>query len=751
MSSLISPGPGTPGQVAFPAPWLGLQDWPNNFPQGVESGFPDQLNQENFQQNADVHERQEQSHHDAVNETSTLRVGPKEFNNESGSSAAPEIPIEGTQTGVSTFMSPPSARNASAEATAENAKRLKELRALLMAKKPKETHDPGSSIGTQGSEPARSLGRAQSTNNATLPRDPQADVHLKAMNMSPMSTSHTSQQPNAQPLAPDGKSTVAGLDSLLDEVRNEVDGKEITSLSSNQQQVNGLVPTRAGREDKTPSAKAVSIPHRPSSAQQRSSSEEGEIRSDEDVTPVKSKQAPVPGLSMSKEASIDSEEKSRRESEVEAAYKQPSLPSKDTQEKKRRQSQVDFAYSPLRKSSGASNKSGKPPLDVSAVQRKVSNAAQTPKSAVEPTARPWVNQSRPRAAECDSYIPVYRKSAINEQPVENDARTLSKRAVVGEASRMEDRDRGLKQTAKAAQDHRRALDLRPQPPRVISHTETTYIGRIDDETNEDTNGMPKSGQLALQSIDDIDIRDWLELTEYFDEAFRTSRLARFRKKKELDRLRHQLDEEEQLEMQQRSLFRSTGFGNEQTPKSTNMGAPPLTMPSTAVQADPQVSTPILKRQHAEDDTDSRSKFARPNPPLRGGAPTVKDEAVKPLPLEHRITRDDGHLGSRYRPRSRSPERTRRRSASPDLRRNSVPDHTYRRTCHNCGEPGHYQTTCPLPRRDGKDRYRGPQPKARADGVNLNYLGKNTQAGYQGPRAPGFGSSNRSLDDDDKRP
>ena len=749
MSSLISPGHGTPVQKAFPSPWLGLQDWPNGFPGMFGPGFPNQMNEESFQQNNEVSDQHELSHGNDLNNGSAP-LGP------AGGANFTLEPSSSMQRVASTPLSPSTSRNTNAEATAENAKRLKELRALLMAKKPRETADSNLN-GTlqpprdsnQRTSPHQTIHAEMSAAHQKLNEEKQSTVS-KTVNMP------SAQLPNKlahQALDTVEKSNIAGLDSLLDEVRNEIDGKEAVTNAAEAAKPNGTHATGFGNKPKP--TKSVQIPHRPSSAQQRSSSEEGEIRSDEDVAPVIKKQVPVTNVTLSKEASIDSEEKSRRESEVEAAYKQPALPSKETQEKKRRQSQVDFAYSPLRKSSGASTKAGKPPLDVSTAHRKPSNNSQAPKSALEPSARPWVNQPKARAAEYDSYVPVYRKSSLNGQPTETGGKNQSKPTVVGEAARAGDRDKAMKHNEKVTAEYKRAIESRPQAPRVISHTETTYIGRINDDINEDPTSVDKGINATLQGIDDIDLRDWLELTEWFDEGHRTGRLARFRKKKELDRLRQQLDEEDQLEMQQRSqrsTFRPTGLGNEPTPKAVNIAPLPLTMSSTALPADSQVSTPTLKRQHAEDDTDSRNKFARPNPPLRGGGPSVKAEVTVPVPLEQRITRDDGHLvGSRYRPRSRSPERTRRRSASPELRRNSVPDHSYRRTCHNCGEPGHYQTTCPLPRRDGKDRYRAPQPKARADGVSLNYQGKSAPTGYQGPRAPGYGMNNRSNDDDDKRP
>ena len=490
---------------------------------------------------------------------------------------------------------------------------------------------------------------------------------------------------------------------------------------------------------------------------------DGEIRSDDESAPVAAQISVSKKPPSSSESSHEAEEKSRRESEVEAAYQPPAVGSRDSQEKLRRQSQVTLAYSPLKRSSGSVPKPPAPPIDT-ATPRKVSgNLPKSPKSAVEQPSRPWVSQ-KGRTEEYDRYVPSYRKPALNERQGADPPINLGKRTAAGDRTDVEER-RKVEQNEKAAAVYKKALDARPQPPsRVISHTETTYLGRVGEEKPQPTNAPkrrepePVSPTQALTAHPDM--KDWLELTDWYDEEHRERRLSRFRKRRELDLARFQLEQEEQLEMQQRSLLRSAAAPD--TPRRSQM--PPPTLPPThgsndATKAPDQVAQPTLKRQHAEDDTDARNKVAR----VDTSRPSFKDESspssYAPVPLEHRISRDDNQWHSRYRPRSRSPDRYRRRSASPERRRFSVPEHGFVPTCHNCGVRGHYKNQCTEPFRDGRDRFRQPPPLSKPGGyqrfgnnnddVSPNYQGKNPQKGFKDPRASRHASPGRG--DDDRRP
>ena len=123
------------------------------------------------------------------------------------------------------------------------------------------------------------------------------------------------------------------------------------------------------------------------------------------------------------------------------------------------------------------------------------------------------------------------------------------------------------------------------------------------------------------------------MTEYHDKEYRQRKLSRFRKKRELDAARAELELEDQRESQERSrraqttvpspnaafsppVFRRASIA---VTANTKMPPPPLPLQSWRDSLsdggrDPrsQASTPTLKRQHAELDTDAPTteKLAR---------------------------------------------------------------------------------------------------------------------------------------------
>ena len=810
MSSLISPGPTTPVQGAFSMPWLGMQDWRNGTQSGFGLGMQNQMgarNQSSYDQNNEedyepAYQTPSELRADGVNTVDTGHDSTKSHEYERGGLSLRTLQNKGSDPSSTshTFHSQaelpstmtstaPSAPNA-----AENAKKLTELRAKLLAKKSKDSRE-----ASPAAKPRDPPGSAQSNLNATPrvmngTRTPQAK---SAMSISTGSGQGTTEEENITPShVTSGGVINTELDNLFAEVRNGTDDVKTKAAPAKQidpaaavtvpeKSVNGANPSHMTKDNQ-----------RPQAAKRVSSADlsDGEIRSEEEqpVAAIKSSTNTKP--SVPRKEGHESQEKSRRESEVEAAYQPPSASQRDSQEKLRRQSQVQLTYSPLRRPSTSMSK---PPLDtISAARFSSSNTLKSPKSAVETPSRPWITQPKGRIGDYDSYVPPYRdarKSSMNEPTTSLGKRTSAGERVVD----AEDRRRAVEENARAAAAYKKTLDIRPQPSRVISTTETTYLGKSLENRDAPAPAQSAAEQQPSAPIsptkktsnNDPDILDWLELTEYYDEEYRKGRLSRFRKKKELDKQRMELEQEEQLEQQQRSLFRASVLPSEATPhKVANMAPPSLplreangsagSMKTTALAAaslEPQVGTPTLKRQHAEDDTDTHrmqpmDKVARvdstttitrtTNPALK----SLKDEQTSPtfpppIPLEHRISRDDGHLARSYRRNnSRSPDRTyRRRSASPERRRFSggfVP------TCHNCGQPGHYQNTCPEPRRDGRETSRtvaaaptggggGYQRGGGVGGVSANYRGRNPLRGFQDPRSR-YGSAGRSFEDD-KRP
>ena len=283
--------------------------------------------------------------------------------------------------------------------------------------------------------------------------------------------------------------------------------------------------------------------------------------------------------------------------------------------------------------------------------------------------------------------------------------------------------------------------------------------------------------------EDEDISDWLELTEYYDLAHRERRLTWFRKKRALDVQRAELEREEQLELQERSMLRrsqsvlpthtpSTKVTRRASVVHAKMPPPPLPVKEansvgikikdaalSAGLPTSQTPTTALKRQHVEDDLENRriqpaDKIARTD--LNGHAANEK-----PLISPASVKEGSAVRGDRYIPRqgrSRSPG-FRRRSLSPRRQRysrspspygNRVPSSgngipRYLRTCHNCDQPGHIVNECPEPRRDGKEWNR---PSEYQQWVSPNYRGLNPVAmarggGNRSPHPRGGGPGNRS--------
>lgn len=314
---------------------------------------------------------------------------------------------------------------------------------------------------------------------------------------------------------------------------------------------------------------------------------------------------------------------------------------------------------------------------------------------------------------------------------------------------------------------------------------TTNNMGIPNDDSGDGDRDPDTAMLDpnVQSIEgNQDISDWLDMTNFHDQEFREKRLGIYRKKRALEMQQAELEREEN-ELQgipyvpraQSTLPASSSPKATRRASIVNPKMPPPPLPLKEANNDvgikikdsalssglptSQSTTPTLKRQHAEDDTKNRrmepaDKFARldmnghsANEKALTSTATAKG-ATTPTkaelrPLENRISRDDGdRFAAHQRGRSRSPE-FRRRSMSPRRRRYSddyspEPRAPFRRnhggvmrdsrTCHYCGQTGHYQHQCTGTRWDGKERnkptsgyqqwvspnYRGRNPLARED-------------------------------------
>ncbi len=265
------------------------------------------------------------------------------------------------------------------------------------------------------------------------------------------------------------------------------------------------------------------------------------------------------------------------------------------------------------------------------------------------------------------------------------------------------------------------------------------------------------------------------MTDYHDEEYRQRRLLRFRKKQELDAARAELEREDQMDLEERThrahttaasppafspkVLRRASIATIANP--SRMPPPPLPLPLRDSNNDrvgdfaplSQASTPTLKRQHAELDTDVQpaEKFVRTTDNgtrTRGSSPTnsIKGEPMsarfppRPPPLEDRMTRRGSDFERRNLPRRRSPSpgypyrrpdsRDRRRSFSPRPRLRGgglpplAPERPYNKPCFKCNKLDHQQKDCPLVRRDSKDENTGFTESSVGFPVSQNYKGKN---------------------------
>ena len=303
------------------------------------------------------------------------------------------------------------------------------------------------------------------------------------------------------------------------------------------------------------------------------------------------------------------------------------------------------------------------------------------------------------------------------------------------------------QTSRPTDKRKESIPNANDEARKISENKSSI-----DERNTDNETISPSEQAV--EVDD-DFNDWLELTEYYDLPYREKRLNLFRRKKKLDAQRLELEREEQLEMQERfSSMRATSLvPTTMSPRvvrsasaaSSKMPPPPLPLKESNIDvgvkikdsalsaglSNSQQSSPSLKRQHAEDDTETRrlqpaEKVARLDlngyssrekemtspASLKGESPSFKGDT---LPLESRISkpRIDRWPAARSRSpvlrrRSVSPSRRYSGSYSPDkllTQNRDVPvEKRFNRTCNNCGQHGHHVNQCTEPR-EGNNNHR----------------------------------------------
>ena len=586
--------------------------------------------------------------------------------------------------------------------------------------------------------------------------------------------------------------TATSLDNLMAEARNAADARRTASPLTNGKHANEVnnarqIESNASSVEKPDPLTRAQPPPIDKSRSVSELSEPGEIRSDP-ATPMRTEQPQLQKLPETSKALQDGQ---------------------DEQEKIARQNEVKKAYQPLK-----NPKAQKPEPKLSAAQAlpsKSVKAFQAPRKPSVERRRSVYEQLPTRQDVCkeherDEYNRWHaenedRRSSLpqtyaSEHDFERDAASRRQKLTDDNSRRAAEYKRKLDaQRAHAreapqnsnrpphevvAQDIHTAGRAQANPPKAsrkasMKSNDSQSIEIQTDESRRVEQGIDSTvvSPRAQQSDHNEDVNDWLELTEFYDEAYRERRLTLFRKKRALDVQRAELEREEELELQERTQrSRAQSILTSGTPLSIarrhstvnlRMPPPPLPLPFREVNQDTgmkvkdaalsaglpasQKSSPKLKRQYAEDDlepnrtipAEKRARIEMSGPssderPLtspssaRGERAFFRNEAPN---LENRMSRYDSWAPRR----SRSPE-YRRRSLSPRMRRDYSPGPpTYRpydapngsrkfdeRSCYNCGERGHMLNNCTLPRRDAKEW--PSMSRSYEQWVSPNYRGKN---------------------------
>ena len=719
-------------------------------------------------------------------------------------SASSPLSLPPPQLGEGGALGPTPISKSPQVSTAATTARAAELRAKLLASRGSKSRQGSPAVKTMELTDAKKtqlLGiLKQQTNGASESQSKQKPVSVGEQ---------ANKIPDLQ--APDNLTTTAtSLDNLMAEARNAADANKAVSPLTNGSH-------REGANDVKPTGPTINgiqqidltshkqFPELNRSRSVSELSEPGEIRSDAS-TPM-STERPQPSNVTEPSRVIqdgrDEQEKLVRQNEVNRAY-QP-LKNSEVQASEPKTSEVK-ATPPA--------KSGKVPEQSQKSGSGWNQSAHEQTSMHEALGR---DQQRGSARDSDrrdsnkgSRQPSVSQAYSTPHNLDREVAAKRQKMTEDNAKRAAEYKKNLE--AQKAQGRQTAPNSkRPAQEPMIQEANTKIIpqnlSRVSSRKASATSKAPEKNEAQIdqsinsaQDIDTVmvspqaeyievngDVSDWLELTEFYDEEYREKRLRLFRKKKALDIQRAELEREEELELQERTRrtrpqsILATGIppstARRHTTANVRMPPPPLPLPFREADQDAgmrikdsalsaglpasQKSSPKLKRQYAEDDTekrrtnsvDKRVRLDMSGPssddrPLTSPSSVRGDRSYAPSEapaLESRISRYDSWAP---RPRSRSPE-YRRRSLSPRGRRDysPLPPGGYRayddsngprkndeRTCFNCGERGHMLNHCPAPRRDSKD-LQPTTSRGYEQWVSPNYRGKNPIAKPPPNRSP----------------
>lgn len=689
----------------------------------------------------------------------------------------------------------------------DSAARAAELRAKLLAKRPSTTASPRASPAVKKAElpsatqaDSQELHKNGANTKTSKTEDASKNAVLQASattEAEEKSTSKVQEQPQGKPIKDDE------FEHLFASARNAADTAKPDSNITN--------GSRIGRASVEKPAdipvsnveitKPAVLDLRPALQKSGPSSEmsEGEIHSSPS-SPTGAPPSPkATELKESKQADQDKKEKLTRQNEVNKAYQPLRTSKQSTADPAKSGSKIpDHSKPEQLPSPKLSNKQ----LKQQAWKQK--NGYGGPHD-VYPDSRRDREWDRARDDDRDPKRPSTSQAHSNSAQVERDARRRVSEDEMRRQQRTEDNARRAAEykknldaqraaASKKASDSSKVLsspkDVRKQEvepraslnPKISNGRDESDANqlRIDTQmrTVESATGEQETDSVTLSPIGqtiegDEDINDWLELTDYYDLAHREKRLTWFRKKRALDVQRAELEREEQLELQERSMLKRAQsiLPTNTSPKATRrastvrakMAPPPLPLKEannvgikikdSALSAGlPTSHTPTtsLKRPYTEDDLDTRrtqpaDKIARTdlNGHVANEKPLISPVSVKG---EGSVVRGDRYIPRQARSRSpafrrrslspRRPRRSRSPSSPPHGNRtfssgNAFPRHL--RTCHNCLQPGHIVNECTEPRRDGKEWNR---PSEYQQWVSPNYRGRN-------PVAVARGGGNRS--------
>ena len=704
----------------------------------------------------------------------------------------------------------------------DSAARAAELRAKLLAKRPSTTASPRVSPAVKKAElpnatqtSTQELQKNGALSNMVKTEDASKQVAVQATaatKVDDKSTSRPQEQPQVKPIKDDE------FETLFAQARNAANTAQPDAKMTNGNRVERVNVERQvdlpanGVKLTTPAVSDIR-----SAMQKRSGSSEmseGEIHSDPSSPTVP---RPTPKTTAAKESKQDDQEKNEkliRQNEVNKAYQplktteQPTTDPAQASPRMPDHSKADQLPSPK-----LSNKQ----LKQQAWKQRNGHAGFQDSYSDSRRDREWDRDKNPngRDENRDSRRPSTSQTIANPAQVERDARRRPSDDEMRRIQRTEDNARraaeykknleaqraaGSKKSSESSKVSSSPKEVRRQEaePRASQNSkrldnrdesDATQL-RIDTQmpTVESATGEQDMDTVMLSPTghsvkEDEDINDWLELTEYYDLAHRERRLTWFRKKRALDIQRAELEREEQLELQERSMLRRsqsilpTNNSPKVTRRASNVHAkmPPPPLPvkeansvgikikDAALSAGLPISqtpTTSLKRQHVEDDLDSRrmqpaDKIARTdfNGHAANEKPLTSPVSVKgegsAARADRYIPRQGRSRSPGFRRRSLSPRRQ-RHSRSPSPYGNGIPSSgngipRYLRTCHNCGQPGHIVNECTEPRRDGREWNRSNEYQ---QWVSPNYRGRNPVAvvrggGNRSPHPRGGGTGNRS--------